>query len=59
MVEHTVTTSASLALAEIFEMRGDYVGALKAIYQGLCENPQDTTLQKKRQELLSIICWRC
>ncbi len=59
MPDRKVTADACLARAEFLEMRGDYVGSIQAVNQGLCEDPEDARLRKKREDLLSIICWRC
>ncbi len=59
MIERKLTASACLVQTGFLGIRGDYVGAIQAVYQGLCDDPQNAALRKKHEELLSVICWRC
>jgi hypothetical protein len=59
MSEKKSKETSFLAKAQYREILGDYVGAIREVYAGLCEDPHDAALLKKREELLGVICWRC
>ena len=59
MPEHDPSSLKSLYSAEFLENHGDFAGAYRVILEALVKDPGNVDLDKKRKELLDIICWRC
>jgi hypothetical protein len=59
MTEHDPSSKKSLYRSEFLENHGDFAGAYRVILEAMAKDPGNADLDKKRKELLDIICWRC